>query len=276
MELKDLLEYTGIEAENMEDFKTKFNEKFVADEKQAIQKYLKPVIGQKFNKIKQNLLNKARTEGLEFTNSEFDNIELEEVHELLSEKRTAQLKADLEDIKKKAGANGDDVVKEWEAKYAQANQRAADAEKLKTSLATEFETFKSQSANQVKSVKLDYFRTNLMSKLPFKAGITELEKTGFDSYVSSNYKLDFDDTGKEFVTDAQGERIRSSKKADEFKTPDEVFVEVADKFGILAKNPQAGKPVGQPFNPNQAPTTPSNGGTPQPAKRKVNPMFDNY
>lgn len=278
MELKDILAYTGIEAENLDDFKAKFNEKFVSDEKQAIQKWLKPIVGQKFGKVKQNLLAKAREEGIEFTNSEFENIDLEEVHHELSNRKASKLKTELEQLRSKAGANGDEVVKEWQEKYEKAAQRAAEEEKLRKQLAGEFEGFKSTAANEVKSVKLNYLKNDLMGKLKFKNGISELEKTGFHAHVDKNFKFDFDDTGKAFVMDSEGNRIRSSKKADEFKSPDEVLNEVALQYNVLAQNPEAGKPkpaAWQPPTPSGQPAQPAaNGQPPVQAKRRINPMFD--
>lgn len=269
-------DFLGIKAETLDEFKTGFNGKFVSDEKQAIQKYLSPAIGQKFGKVKQNLLNKARTQGIEFTNAEFDDLDLEQVHDLLVTKGLSKQTTLIEDLKKKGTHTNDEAIKEWETKYNLANTRASDEEKLRKTLGIEFDAFKGESANSMKSIKLDFYKGEIMGKLPFKTGLSELEKAGFDSHVSTNFKLDVDDTGKRIITDMEGQRIRSTKNATEFKDIEEVYTEVADKFGILAKNTNAGKPITKPFTPPADTNTNQNQNQNQNQKRKVSPLFDNY
>jgi hypothetical protein len=282
MEAKDILGYLGIdEVNSLDDFKAKLHEKYlpVSDEKAAYDRFVKPALGKHSNVVKQKMLNHARELGAEFTLSEFDELDNLETFKTLTDKVTGKFKSELESLKQKAGANGDDVVKEWQEKFDKAQKRASEEENLRKQLASEFETFKGHAHSQVKDVKRNYLRTDLMSKIKFKPNITELEKEGFNSYISSNYRLDFDDQEKPIVLDASGNRIRSEKKADEWKAPEEVFVEAAKKFNIFAENPQSGKPVpqgvgqptpqaGQPARTQYQPPAPS-------GKRRVNPMFDN-
>jgi len=278
MEAKDLLNYIGIDAENMDDFKSKFSEKYVGDEKQATEKWLKPILGETSVKIKNKMLKKAREEGIEFTHSEFEKADIEDVAYTIADRKAMKYKKELEELKGKAGANGDDVVKEWQEKYDKASKRAAEEEQLRKSLAGEFEVFKTTAQNEVKGVKVNYLKTEKMGSLKLKPNLSPLEKTGFESHIEKNYRFDFDDTGKPIVTDPTGNRIRSSKKADDYKTIDEVLTEEAATFKILAENPQSGNPVQKPFvpplqgqNPAQIPQMPIG----KPGQRKINPMFDN-
>jgi hypothetical protein len=113
-----------------------------------------------------------------------------------------------------------------------------------------------------------------MGKLKLKPGVSDLEREGFNSFVDKSFRFDFDDKDRAMVMDAEGNRIRSEKKADEWKSPDEVLTEAARKYNLLADNPKAGQPAPRTFTPQGTP--PSIGTPPAPAnqKRKVNPMFD--
>lgn len=270
---KEALEYIGFtDAESLDDFKVKFHEKYASDEKVVHEKYVKPAIGKLMGKVKQNLLNKAREEGLEFTLSEFDDKELEDVHSLIAEKKASRYKTELEELR---GKGGDELVKKWQEQAEKASKRATEEENLRKSLATEFDAFKSQASQQVKSVKVGYLKTDLMGKIALKPGIKPLEKEGFNAYVDKTYRFDFDDQDRPVVMDEEGNRIRSEKKADEWKTPEEVLIEAAKKYEIFAENPKAGQPVGMPFGQPQPKTPQAPMGNPQQGKRKVNPMFDN-
>lgn len=274
MEAKELLDYFGLEADTLDDFKKKFHEKFPTDEKAIKEKYVKPALGETLGKIQNKILNKYREDGVEFVLSEFEGKDLEEVALTLSERKATKLKTELEDLRKKSGANGDDVVKEWQEKFEKATKRATEEEKLRKDLAGEYDQFKQTAAQQVKQVKVNYLKGDLMGKLKLKPGVKDLEREGFNAFVDKTYRFDFDDKDRPMVLDAEGNRIRSEKKADEWKTPDEVLTEAAKKFDLLAENPKAGSPAPRTFTPQGA--TPTIGMQPAPAnqKRKVNPMFD--
>ena len=270
---KEALEYIGFsDAESLDDFKAKFHEKYATDDKLIHDKYVKPAIGKLMGKVKQNLLNKAREEGIEFTNSEFDDKDLEDVHMTLAERKAKRYQTELEELRSKGG---DELVKQWQEKADKASKRASEEETLRKQLASEFDNFKQTASQQVKSVKVNYLKTDLMGKIKLKPGIKDLEKEGFNAYVEKNYRFDFDDQDRPIVLDSAGNRIRSEKKADEWKSPEEVLTEAAKKFEIYADNPQAGKPVGGQFGQPQ-PKTPQIGMPTNPTqKRKINPMFDN-
>jgi hypothetical protein len=270
---KEALEYIGFtDAESLEDFKTKFHEKYATDEKVIHDKYVKPSIGKLMGKVKQNMLNKAREEGIEFTNSEFDDKEIEDIHMTIAERKAKRYMTELEELRSKGG---DELVKTWQEKAEKASKRATEEETLRKSLAAEFDTFKQSASSQVKSVKVGYLKNDLMGKIKLKPGLKDLEKEGFNSYVDKTYRFDFDDQDRPIVLDASGSRIRSEKKADEWKSPEEVLTEAAKKFEIFADNPQSGKPVGGQFNPSQQKTTQIGMPPVNPnQKRKINPMFD--
>jgi len=272
-EAEERLSFLGIEADSFDDFKSGFSEKYAGDAKQAASKWLSPMVGEKTAKIKQNIIKKAREEGIEFTQKELEEKELEEVHDLIAERKAGKFKTELEAIKSKVGANGDEVVKDLQEKYEKAAKRASEEETLRKQLAGELDNYKQTALNEVKGVKVSYLKADQMSKLKLKPGLSELEKTGFESHIEKNFKFDFDDQGKPFVADSQGNRIRSSKKADEYKSIDEVLTETAATFKILAENPQSGKPVQPPYTPPTQGQPPQN--FPLDRGRKLNPKYDN-
>ena len=282
MEAKDLFEAMGLEpAATKEDFLTAFRAKYYTAE-QAKENLLKPIVGQKFTKVKQNILAKMKEEGIEFTHNEFEDKMLEDVAFEYATRVRKATDGKIKELELKAGQSGTEVVKEWEEKYNKAAKRAADEEHLRKELAGEFEGFKKSALDSQKNIKLDYFKTDLLKKTKEKFAEAkrkdELIMEGFESRVNKSFKFDFDDQGNPFVTNEKGERLRSADKADQFMSPDEVLITEAKKMGLLPETPQAGKPVqtftppvAHPFVPGQpAPLQPKPAGG-----RSINPIFDN-
>lgn len=284
MEAKDIFESLGLDpVDSKEKFLESFKAKYFTKE-QATDTLLKEMVGKKFTKAKQAILNKAREEDIEFTQSEFEDKPIEDVAYEIASRKASKYEAKLKELEAKAGQSGEEVVKEWKEKYEKATKRASDEEQLRKTLAGEFEGYKTQAATAQKGIKLDYFKTELLKKTrdKFKPKVSDLELEGFESRISKSYKFDFDDQGNPFATDATGNRIRSAEKADQFMTPDDILLSEAKKLNLLPETPNAGKPVGtftppvHPFTPGQQPAPGQPAQIRQPGeRRKINPMFDN-
>ena len=288
MEAKDIFEAIGLEpAATKEDFLKAFQGKYYTAE-QAKENLLKPMVGQKFTKVKQNILAKMKEEGIEFTHNEFEDKILEDVAFEYASRVRKSTDGKIKELELKVGQSGTEVVKEWEEKYNKAAQRAADEERLRKELAGEYEGFKKSALDSQKNIKLDYYKNDVLKKIKekFSEGKRkdELAMEGYESRVSKLYKPDFDDQGNPFVTNDKGERIRSADKADQFMSYEDVLLLEAKKLNLLPETPAAGKPVpsftppvNHPFAPAPvgAPNNPApvNGGQP---KKRTNPMFDNY
>jgi len=123
---------------------------------------------------------------------------------------------------------------------------------LLNSTKTEFDTFKQQKENEFKNIRLSTIKGEAMKKIKFKSGISEIEKRGFESLIADRYKIDLDDKGEAFISDKEGNRIKSAKVTGTFKNIDDVLAEEAIAAKVIEINPHA----------NGRAYTPSNNGQP--------------
>jgi len=81
---------------------------------------------------------------------------------------------------------------------------------------------------------------------------------GFQAKIEKSYQIQLDEKEEPYVTDLKGERIKSTKRAGEFKS----LTEVLEEEGMAAKvyaaaNNKGPAPINRPTPINQpAPTTP--------------------
>lgn len=261
----ELIKFQGLhEAEDLEAAKTKFQSTYYtesqlteAGEKNQV---IKSIVGKQLNKVKQNILKGLREEEIEFTNREFDDMAFEDFASEVDKRRAKKYTTEIEALKGKAGANNDEVVKDLQAKLDKLQNKYSETEKLKNTLAAEFDGFKSEAQKREQSIKIDYFKRDVYGKLPFDASVDDLKKKGFFSTIEEKYSWQTDDQGNPFLADKQGQRLRSKKNAAEFMTPEEILEEEGNSLNIFKKNPQGGQPamrtVGTFTPPGQTPAAP--------------------
>jgi len=142
----------------------------------------------------------------------------------------------------------------------------ADEKKAKAEIAGQFDLYKAESANQIKSTRISYFEKDLMGSIQLDpvAQKDPLKMKGWESHVRENFKFDYDENDQPIILDKTGSKIKNPKKADEWLTPKDVLMAEADKLGLIPKNPQGGKPVHTPpvqtgAAPATQPTSPARG-----------------
>ena len=266
MELKDIMDFMGIEADDMESFKTNFSTKYhtekqIHENKDLIGKFT----GKTLLKIKLNILKKAREEDIPFTHNEFENVDLEDMLTELDKRKSESFTSKLTDLQGQIGKSGEEAIKPFQEKLSKFELALADEKKAKSEIANQFDQFKQESEGRIKSTRIDYFKKDLMTSIDYDplAMKDELKKMGWESHISNNFKFDFDEQDQPIILDKSGSKIKNPKKADEWLSPKDVLTAEADKLGLIKKNQQGGQPAfqrpmpGQPNQPGQPPVVPN-------------------
>lgn len=266
MEAKELLDFLGVEATNLDEFKTQFSgkyftEKQIHDDKKLLGKFT----GTTLKKIKQTVLNDFREAEVPFTHGEFDDMELEGVVKTLRSRQAELFTGKINEVQSQIGKGAEEIEKKYQEKLSKYEQSLLDEKNAKKAVAEEYEKFKGEAEGRIKSTRVDYFKKDLTSDIESAFDVAakkdELKMKGWRSHISENFRFDFDEHDQPVILDKNGSKIKNPKKADEWLSPKDVLKEEADKLGLIPKNPQGGQPAfrppvnmqqGQPKMPAQA------------------------
>ncbi len=263
MEIKDLLEFLDVkEAKDLNDFKKSFGERFISKAQAHDDEEIK---GKVVGKIKGSLSTIAKREfGLEA--DEIKDKKLDEIIILGSEK----LKSRLKELEESASTGNDDKVKDLTAKLEKQVKAANDYKGLldtttKTLADKELEFTGKIKGFKTKSV-FDKAKEKIAAKL--KSDMSEAERFYFDSKISENITVDFDEKDEVIVLGKDGKRLASTKTAGAFLNLDEAIESQAVELGLVKKN-NGGNVDANKFFTQQAQVI-----TPEPGKgfvRQVHP-----
>lgn len=268
-EMKEFITFVGLdEAKNLEEAKAGFSgryytEKQIHDDPKLLSKFT----GKTVKKIKQGILNKAREKDIPFTQADFDNIDmLEDVFDTLVTKQAETFTGKLTELQGQVGKGDEEKIKVYTEKLSKYEQSLKDEQDAKKSIASQFEQFKQEAEGKIKSTRIDYFRKDLMTSIPYDPTAMKdpLKAKGWESHVSENFRFDFDEHDNPVILDKTGAKIKNPKKADEWLSPKDVLTAEADKLGLIPKNPQGGQPA---FRPPVPPPVNTNNPTPTPGQK---------
>jgi len=264
MEAKELMDFLGIEAENIDEFKGKFSGKYFTEKQvHASPEMISKFTGKTLGQIKHNILKAAREAEIPVTNNEFDESPIEDVFKTIYERTSQKYGTQIEELKGQIGKTGEEAIKPWQEKVQKYEQSLADEKRAKKEIADQFENFKKESEGQIKSTRINYFKKDLLTSIDYAPGIDDLKRKGWESHIAEHFRFDFDENDSPIITDKDGNKIKNPKKADEWLSPKDVLTQEADKLGLLKKNPQGGRPAFQP--PVSQPTQ-------QPGQQQTPPM----
>lgn len=256
MEAKDILEYLGIEAADMEGFKAAHSGKYLTEKQiHSEKKLLAKFTGKTLGGIKGDILNGYRELEVPFTQNEFDDVELVDVVKTLNQRRNEKFAEMEAELKGQIGKTGEEAIKPYTEKLSIYEKSLADEKKAKKDIADEFERHKAESADKFKQTRVTYFKKDVLSSLDYDPMQIkdELKLEGWHSHVDKNFKFDYDESDNPIITDLNGNKFRNPKKADEWLSPKEKLQMEADAKGLIKKNQQGGQPAFRGGNPNPAP-----------------------
>lgn len=235
METKDIIEFLGYSPENiktLDDLKSKFNTEFVRTSNiTEDSELIKPILGKVYGTLEQQIRKSVKNSGFDLdldNNEEFKglkkvNEKFSYVVNKLSEKRDSE----INEYKSLSQKGGEEKVLEWQTKYEKLKKSKEDADNMIGSLTNEYESFKQKANGEIKNVKLDVLKKDVISKVKFKQDISDFEKKGYMATVQEKYIFDLDENEQLTVLDRNGNKIPSQKVTGTFKTAQEILEEEA-------------------------------------------------
>lgn len=260
VELKELCDYLDISPDSeWDEAKAKIDETFIQatpDAVKANKKLYGSLLGNINGAFVTRLRKGAEALDVELTKDEIeattDTVELIDLVTGKIKKKIEQYPTKLKELEdelveaKKKGASAKDIeklttdIEKWEKKYG-------DLEQLHSTTVDEFDTYKSQVAEEKQSFVINGEKQKAREAVKLNTK-SDYERKGFFSEVDSKYKLDID--GDEtIVRDSEGNRVKNPKKAGAFMSYTDVLQMEAEKAGLLNDNPHDGKEIKKTRDP---------------------------
>jgi hypothetical protein len=257
MELKDILTYVGIEAENIGDFKKKFDETYLRKENALDWDKLNAEIGKVKGGIETAIKRQAKAFGVEFQPEELKDKKVEEIIEITLKKITENADAALKAVKEESKKAKPQEVQELLEKLNKLTDKANQYEQINADLKKQMEQKEAEFNNSIKSIKKNLQLENLWGSIKFRSDVDPLQIKGFKADINEKYKFDLNEKEDLVITDLDGKFIPSSAKHGAIKTPAEVITELAAAAKILSVNKDEGRRVWGVQRESQPPAIPS-------------------
>lgn len=247
MEFKDVANFLGLkedEIKTIDDFKSKFDSEFIrqsaiTEDSEPVKKILGKTFGTLENEVKK--IAKAHELEIDFDAEDLKGKKVTDKFKTVFSRFEDKQKGIIDELSAKASQNNDDKVKDWEKKYEKLHSKYNDTENLLKNTTVEFEGFKQKAISDVKSVKLNVHKAEILSKAKFLPDVNEYTKKGFIGEFESKYKLDLDENEKPIILDKEGKRIPNPKVTGTFYEPLDLLTEELVKAKLYAINPHTGK-----------------------------------
>ena len=245
---KEIIDFTGIKAENIDTFKEQFQTKYIlreeADKDEKIRGTVSgSVLGKQETKIKQI----AKSKGIEFSDDDLMNVKKnEDLIELLLEKQSGGYVNQIESLKKSQGQGSDEAVKEYQEKLEKAQKELSETKAAWKATGQQFESYKAETAIKTREKDINLLVNERKKDLKIKSDLSLAEKKGLETELRERLKFDMDDTSQDLVTmNSKGERIASKVKAGGFASAIEAMQDVVNELGLGEKNVHTNKVIGQ-------------------------------
>lgn len=286
VELKDLADYLGYNDETLKGFENADALKADVD-KQFIRRATankdvelrKAMFGEMLGSQETAVKASAKKFGIEFKPEEIAGKSPVQISELALEKFAGLSKSAQEELKKQIGAEPDEKYRSLEEKFNKQSKKVQDYESMLEATKNEFNSFKENTAKELKNSKLNFQKEQLLGGIAWKPGIKDIEKQGFLAIVDKSVNFDFDETGKFVITDKEGHLIPNKAKHGEHLSPEEWLKDATVKNEVIAINPHAaGKPAAKTtFSLTNIKPVVSNGnGEPTKPLRKIGTHTPNF
>lgn len=243
IELKEVLAFTGIEAESIEDFKTNFEKTFLKKDAALKDKeFVNSIVGKRLHGLANKLKNQVTKYGVEIPDKDASEKPLEDLIEIAFEKYNEATQGTITELTEKASKNSDAQSKELAEKLRKTEETNLALKAENKKLGLDLNEVKIKSADELKGVKIQTIREQAMGKIPKRTDIDQkqygLMWTGFENTIDSKFKIDLDENNAPYIADKKtGERFRDPAKAGEFLGIEDVLKKEAAELGISPKNP---------------------------------------
>jgi len=174
-----------------------------------------------------------------FQNADVEGKKPEEIFAMYKSK----VEAKITELESASGQGKDEAIKAWEEKYKKAEKERNDYKTMSEANLNGWNEEKANAAQKIKSFKLGNIVSGTKSKIPFKDGISDIEKEGFESYLAKNYKFDLSDSDEIEIYDPKGERVKT-ETGNGFMGLEDLIKSEAKKNNLLKlNNSQGGAPA---------------------------------
>jgi hypothetical protein len=223
MEIKDLKEFLGVDADNIDSFKEAFNKKYVPTETHS------KTLGEINGKVTHEIKKAFKGIGVEVTSDELKDKSLTEIPALVSEKVKARFE-ELESATKLTKEQIEEKVGKDLSKY---KQQLADLTTIHETTKHEYESFKQNVETEKRNFVINSKKSSVIGGLKFSEAANEFSRKGWE--VSLNEKYAFDIDGENYVVrDAKGNIVPSTIKAGEAATYEEIIEKEFKQSGLGA------------------------------------------
>lgn len=238
-----------------EDFKNFVNTDFIRrDNVHNDDEITNKIVGKNLQQIEKAMLSHIKDLGVEMTDEDFK--EAKNTYDKIKigmSKVKAFHETSTNELKGLAEKKGGEAAKEWQEKYAKADARALENETAVKTLRTQLDEKEKWAKDQVKNYRIEDARKSAFGKVTFKDGLTDLERTGFETIFNSKYVIDLDDKEQPIIYEkGTNKRIDNKAVVGTFLNVEDVLKMEIELNKLGKTNPHAGsgtvvKP--DPFNP---------------------------
>lgn len=231
MELAEVKQFLGLpdDVDSLDKFKEHFNTTYVNKDKAHLDETIKSkATGDVLRRISSKVANELSDYGIKTT--DFEEKPFEDVIKIAA----GNIKTKITELSE-MGGKPDARIKTLEDDLTKLKTEKEQIKLQWETTANEFNTFKQEKDNEIKTWKINNIVKDAKSKIPFVDGMTEIQRTGFETVVNTNYVFDLDGDNV-VVKDTKGNFVPSKQKAGQFASVEEVLDMVADSNGLKKKN----------------------------------------
>ncbi len=229
-EAQALLAYVGIE--DADKFKDEFGQKFFTKESAiSNDEIISAVTGKRIKTLESKFLEIVKEFDPTITKSKLGEKHLEEA----MDDYIPVFKTKLSELESKAKSGNDKKVSDLEKQYDDLNKSYQAQKEVTDRIESEYNKYKEESTNNIKSYKINHQLSELKNRIPWIDGMTEIQKAGYDTVLSSNYKFDLDEQDRLRILDKTGKPVQSKAKA-AIADPLEILDLIAEENQLKKKN----------------------------------------
>jgi len=235
MEIKDIAGYLGIELgedDNLDTFKNKFSSSFIRKDRAAEDEDVaKAVMGKQTREYATEIKRVAKESGIELSEEE-SKLPVADLLRVIPTKKDEFYTSQIEKLKE-GSKKPSEQVQEWEQKFNQLNTKYEDTVNLLNNTKSTLQEKEQEFVTFQKNFKKNEVVKDVWSKANsfISETASDLERTGFQSYINQNYTIDLEDDKPVILKD--GHRIPDPNKAGEFLDPVTAIRMEAEKNKIL-------------------------------------------
>tara|TARA_R110001599_G_scaffold174305_1_gene366255 strand:- start:337 stop:1182 length:846 start_codon:yes stop_codon:yes gene_type:complete len=234
---EQMFDYIGINTDNIDDFKSQFDGKFLTRENAINDSEIKSKLtGAMAGGITTHIKRSAKENfGLEISKDEIEGKKVEEIFDLIAATTKNEYETKINDLsgQLKSSPKVDEINAEWESKYNKLKGEFSDTRDLLETTKSEFESKQNDWIANQKQTAITSKMDGMLSQLDFSDQVNDMTRTGFLTHMANNFQIDLNDAGEMQIKGQDGKMIPNASKHGEFMSPADVYRAEAEKNKML-------------------------------------------